>query len=54
VLVSIESGETTVIVTNEAVARGEIPCIRIGRRILVPIAGLMRLLESAGTATREP
>lgn len=32
----------------EAVARGEIPCIRIGRRILVPIAGLNRLLESAG------
>ena len=34
----------------EAVARGEIPCIRIGKRILVPIAGLNRLLESAGTA----
>ncbi|MHB8295969.1 MAG: helix-turn-helix domain-containing protein [Acidimicrobiales bacterium] len=33
----------------EAVARGEIQCIRIGRRILVPIAGLNRLLESAGT-----
>ncbi len=36
----------------EAVARGEIPCIRIGKRILVPIAGLNRLLESAGTATK--
>ena len=34
----------------EAVARGEIPCIGIGKRILVPIAGLNRLLESAGTA----
>jgi excisionase family DNA binding protein len=32
----------------EAVARGEIPCIRIGRRILVPRAALNRLLESAG------
>jgi excisionase family DNA binding protein len=32
----------------EAVARGEIPCIHIGKRILVPIAGLNRLLESAG------
>ena len=32
----------------EAVVRGETPCIRIGRRILVPIAGLNRLLESAG------
>ena len=38
----------------EAVARGEIPCIRIGKRILVPLAGLNRLLESAGTATQEP
>jgi len=38
----------------EAVARGEIPCVRIGKRILVPIAGLNRLLESAGTATQEP
>ena len=34
----------------EAVARGEIPCIRIGKRILVPIAGLNRLLKSAGAA----
>jgi excisionase family DNA binding protein len=32
----------------EAVARGEIPCIRIGRRILVPRFTLNRLLESAG------
>lgn len=32
----------------EAVARGEIPCIRIGRRILVPRVDLNRLLESAG------
>jgi excisionase family DNA binding protein len=32
----------------EAVARGEIPCIRIGRRILVPVVALNQLLESAG------
>jgi len=37
-------------VFDEVVARGEIPCIRIGKRILVPIAGLNRLLESAGLA----
>ncbi len=29
----------------EAARRGEIPTIRIGRRILVPIAGLERLLS---------
>jgi excisionase family DNA binding protein len=28
----------------EAVSRGEIPCIRIGRRILIPKAALERLL----------
>jgi excisionase family DNA binding protein len=32
----------------EAVKRGEIPAIRIGRRILVPKVALDRLLESAG------
>ena len=32
----------------EAVARGEIPCIRIGRRILIPKVALQRLLEGAG------
>ena len=31
-----------------AVSRGEIPCIWIGRRILVPVVALNRLLESAG------
>ncbi len=30
--------------TYEAVARGEIPVIRIGRRLLVPTAALRRLL----------
>ncbi len=32
----------------EAVRRGEIPAIRIGRRILVPRAALERFLSSAG------
>ena len=34
-----------------AVKRGEIPVIRIGRRLLVPIAALEKLLESAGNKT---
>jgi len=29
----------------QAIARGEIPCIRIGRRILIPRHALERLLE---------
>lgn len=33
----------------QAVKKGEIPVIRIGRRILVPIAALDKLLESAGS-----
>lgn len=36
----------------DAVARGEIPCIRIGRRILIPRAALDRLLTA--TAATEP
>jgi len=32
----------------EATRRGEIPCIRIGRRILVPRVALNRLLAAAG------
>ena len=32
----------------EAVARGEISCIRIDRRILIPKVALQRLLEGAG------
>ena len=31
----------------EAVARGEIPCIRIGRRVLIPKIALDKLLEGA-------
>jgi excisionase family DNA binding protein len=36
-----------------AVARGEIPHIRIGRRILIPRRALDRLLEAQPTANRE-
>ena len=32
----------------EAAARGQIPTIRIGRRILVPLIAFDRLLEQAG------
>jgi excisionase family DNA binding protein len=32
-------------VAYEAIARGEIPSIRVGRRVLVPIARLRRLLD---------
>ena len=32
----------------DAVSRGEIPCIRIGRRILIPKVALERLLDGAG------
>jgi len=31
----------------EAVFRGEIPCLRIGRRILIPGVALERLLDGA-------
>jgi excisionase family DNA binding protein len=32
----------------EAARRGDIPTIRIGKRLIVPVAGLERLLASAG------
>lgn len=32
----------------EAIAKGEIPCIRIGKRILVPRIALEKMLENAG------
>jgi len=32
----------------ESVAKGEIPCIRIGKRILIPKIALDKLLEGAG------
>jgi excisionase family DNA binding protein len=37
----------------DAARSGELPVVRIGRRLLVPRDGLMRLLESAGTRTPE-
>lgn len=33
----------------EAIRRGQIPSIRVGRRILIPCAALQRLLEGTGT-----
>jgi len=33
----------------EAVRRGEIPSLRIGRRVLVPRAALERMLDRAGS-----
>ncbi len=35
-------------VAYQAVNRGDIPVIRIGRRILVPVAALEKLLANAG------
>ena len=38
--------------TYEAARTGELPTIRLGRRVLVPRAALERLLESAGATHR--
>ena len=38
--------------TYEAARTGELPTIRLGRRLLVPRAALERLLESAGATQR--
>lgn len=35
--------------TYDAIKRGDIPSVKIGRRIVVPRAALERLLEQAGT-----
>lgn len=32
----------------EAIQRGEIPAIRVGHRLLVPLAALKRMMEQAG------
>jgi excisionase family DNA binding protein len=34
----------------QACLKGEIPCLRIGKRILVPKVGLDRILNEAGKA----
>lgn len=36
----------------EAARRGELPTIRVGRRLLVPVDALDRLLAGEGTAAR--
>jgi hypothetical protein len=36
-----------------AVARGEIPVIKIGRLLRVPVVAMDRMLEQAGTAKRD-
>lgn len=36
----------------EAAARGELPTLRIGRRLLVPKAALARILAEAAEGTR--
>jgi excisionase family DNA binding protein len=38
----------------QAVRDGELPAIRIGRRLLVPKAAFNKLLENAGQKPREP
>jgi excisionase family DNA binding protein len=38
----------------QAARAGEIPVIRIGRRLLVPRVALGRMLEGAGQKPREP
>ena len=38
----------------DAVSRGEIPCIRIGRRILIPKVALERLLDGAEADGEKP
>jgi len=34
----------------QACLKGEIPCLRIGKRILIPVASLNRMLSEAGKA----
>jgi excisionase family DNA binding protein len=38
----------------EAAARGEIPTIRIGARVLVPVERLRAMLEDESPTTRRP
>ena len=49
-----ETGELLGLSRNSmysAIARGEIPSIRVGRRLLIPKAALLRLLLEAGNST---
>lgn len=38
----------------EAAARGDIPTLRIGRRLLVPEVAFARLLDSTASQSRRP
>ena len=40
--------------TYEAIARGDVPTVRIGRRVLVPTAALRRLLGIHSTTATSP
>lgn len=35
------------------VAAGRIPCIKLGRRVLIPVAALLRMVEEAGLPAGE-
>ena len=37
----------------EGVRTGEIPSVRIGRRILIPVAGIEQILKNASTQEQE-
>ena len=37
----------------EAIARGDVPSIRLGRRLLVPRAALLQMLDAAGRCSSE-
>jgi excisionase family DNA binding protein len=39
--------------TYDAVRRGDIPSLRLGRRLFVPVHGLMRLLGIEGVSTAD-
>lgn len=40
--------------TYEGIRRGEIPVIRIGRRLLVPVKALQRLLDGTNVLAPDP
>ncbi len=52
IVLSVEEARTLLGLSRglmyEAIRRGEIPSLRIGRRILIPRAALARLLEKTG------
>lgn len=42
----LEIGRT---LAYEAIRRGQIPCVRVGRRVLVPLAAIEKLLADSET-----